>query len=112
MMKVAVTIGNLEITIKVEPSTKTNKVAEPKDNELEIQGDTLRDVLTELVDGYQDKHNLRDILGPFINPQSKAEPAYAILVNGRHYQFLPEGIDTKLKEGDEVFIISIMFGGG
>jgi len=103
-MKVAVRTANLEISIKVKSPTDTSAVAEPGESELEIKGITLREVLTELSDrcDYQ-----------IVDSQTKElNPAYAVLVNGKHYQFLPRGISTKLKEGDEVDIILTIFGGG
>ncbi len=39
-------------------------------------------------------------------------PDCEVLVNGQSYQILPAGLDTKLKDGDEVRIIMFMLGGG
>ena len=103
-MKVAVRTAELEISIKVKPSTGTSEVAEPEENELEIKGDTLKEVLTELSDRYD--YQLID------SQTEELNPVYAVLVNGKYYQFLPKGISTKLKEGDEIDIILILFGGG
>lgn len=35
----------------------------------------------------------------------------AVLVNGRHYSHLPDGLDTELMEGDEVAIFPPIVGG-
>jgi MoaD family protein len=35
----------------------------------------------------------------------------AILVNGRHYSHLPDGLDTRLAEGDEVALFPPLAGG-
>lgn len=39
-------------------------------------------------------------------------PDCEVLVNGQSYQVLTDGLDTKLKDGDEVEIIMFMLGGG
>ncbi|MGD8857203.1 MAG: MoaD/ThiS family protein [Chloroflexota bacterium] len=35
----------------------------------------------------------------------------AILVNGRHYSHLPNGLNTKLKDGDDVALFPPIAGG-
>ncbi len=102
-MKVSAITANLEISIRVEPST-TSQVAKSEENKLEIRGKTLKKLLIEL----SDKYNYE-----LIDSQSKKlNPFYTVLVNGKYYEFLPRGISTTLKEGDEVDIFPIMFGGG
>ncbi|MFH1002981.1 MAG: MoaD/ThiS family protein [Chloroflexota bacterium] len=39
-------------------------------------------------------------------------PDCEVLVNGRSYQVLPDGLATRLREGDRVEITMFMLGGG
>jgi len=103
-MRVVVGTTENEINVKVKAATSASEVTKSADNELEIKGATLRELLTELSDrcGYQ-----------LVDSQTKQpNPAYAALVNGKYYQLLPRGISTKLKEGDEINIVLTVFGGG
>ena len=48
-----------------------------------------------------------------INPQSgRVNDEYFVLVNGRDFQTLPQGLETELSEGDEVGIGLLYFWGG
>jgi len=48
-----------------------------------------------------------------INPQSgRVNDEYFVLVNGRDFQILPQGLETELSEGDEVGIGLFYFWGG
>jgi len=48
-----------------------------------------------------------------INPQSgMVDDEYFIIVNGRDFQTLPQGLETELNEGDEVGIGLLYFWGG
>ncbi len=110
-MKVAVILGEFGVSIRVKPSTATTQVAKPEGNELEIQGDTLRELLIRLAD----RSDIRGIVGWFIVSQTnEVSTACHISINGNNYRFLPRGISTKLKEGDEVDIIipTELYGGG
>ena len=48
-----------------------------------------------------------------INPQSgRVDDEYFILVNGRDFQTLPQGLETELNDGDEVDVgLTILTGG-
>ncbi len=47
-----------------------------------------------------------------IDPQTNALSQHvSILVNGRHYSHLPDKLDTRLQEGDEVSIFPPLAGG-
>ncbi len=39
-------------------------------------------------------------------------PDCEVLLNGRSYQVLPKGLETRLKDGDEVEVQMFMLGGG
>ena len=48
-----------------------------------------------------------------IDPESEEPDGdYTILVNGRELYTLPQGLETKLKDGDEVEIAFLMLAGG
>lgn len=69
-------------------------------------GSTLRDSLAYL---------RRDIGVPFeaqaYNPSGELSEHIAILLNGMHYRHLPDGLDTLLKDGDQVSIFPPLAGG-
>jgi MoaD family protein len=49
-----------------------------------------------------------------IEPGSSGEgtgQALIVLINGRHCSHLPDGLDTKLQDGDEVALFPPVFGG-
>jgi len=50
----------------------------------------------------------------FIDPRNGQVNAtdFDVVLNGKGYQFWPQGLDTPLKEGDEVQIILMPLGGG
>ena len=104
-MKVAVRIAN-PLSIRVEPFLSTSEVIEPGETELEVQGDTLWDLLIKLNDRYD------YIMARFIDPQTKTVVNYDVFVNERYYESLPGGISTKLKGGDKVEITIPVLGGG
>ena len=67
--------------------------------EMEVQGETLRALLTTLSDRYKQA----DVDVELINPRTNdLDVDYDVLINGKNYVTLPQGLDTKLKAGDEV----------
>ncbi len=46
-----------------------------------------------------------------VDEQGVLRKRVAILVNGRHYTRLPEGLETRLDDGDDVAIFPPMMGG-
>ncbi len=79
-----------------------------KDGYIEMPGDavTLRQVLDELSrrSGTMEiiRHATREV-----NPED-----FSISVNGHEHPFLPQRLETKLKEGDVVNVMITVFGGG
>ena len=76
---------------------------------LEIETDTLtiRQLLEKLCNMFGE--NLRDMM---FDPEDKKENQnIKILINGRHFRHLPDGLDNGLKDGDEVSIFPLMAGG-
>ena len=75
--------------------------------ELEIEGLTIRQLLEKLCNRFG--ANLRNMI---FDPETQGQSQdINILINGRHFRHLPEGLDNELKDGDEVSIFPIMAGG-
>jgi len=73
---------------------------------LEDERPTLRTLLQEVARKSEETVEI-------INPQSgRVNDEYFILVNGRDFQTLPQGLETELSEGDEVGIGLLYFWGG
>ena len=68
-----------------------------KTGDIETQSRTL----AELIDEISAKYGIVAIF-----------PECEVLVNGRSYQVLADGLDTELKDGDHVDIMNFMTGGG
>ena len=77
-----------------------------KETDLETQSTTLGALLEEL-------HNKRkfDVLD---SERREVHSDCDVLLNGQSYQVLPDGLDTKLRDGDKVEITMFLFmlGGG
>lgn len=67
--------------------------------EVELAGDTLKALLTELSYLYQQANVDFD---PVDYQSNQLDSDYDIFVNGKNYLALPAGLDTKLRDGDEV----------
>jgi molybdopterin synthase sulfur carrier subunit len=68
---------------------------------------TLNDLLVELC-GQLD-NDFEEMI--FENGTNDLNQYVAVLVNGHHYSHIPEGLDTVLKDGDEVAIFPPIAGG-
>lgn len=67
--------------------------------EMELEGETLRALLTKISEQYKQA----DVDFEPINPGTNdMDDDYDVLINGRDYVALPDGLDAKLKDGDEV----------
>ena len=76
---------------------------------LEIEADemTVRQLLEKLCTRFGE--NLKDMI---FFPEAQGESQdIKILINGRHYRHMPEGLDKHLKDGDVVSIFPLMAGG-
>ncbi len=67
--------------------------------------ETLGDVIVQFMSEYGKK-----IRKNFIDSQGNLETHVVILVNGRNYLFL-DGLNTKLKDGDQIVISAPLIGG-
>lgn len=77
-----------------------------KKNSVVYEGETVKDIITQFVKEHKDK--LDD--GLLNKSGKKLNKTILILVNGRSVEYL-DGMNTKLNEGDQVFV-SIPLSGG
>jgi molybdopterin converting factor small subunit len=71
--------------------------------ELEIEGETLRELLAIISERYSQVNIDFQPLCPITNDVGFD---YDIFVNGKNYITLPQGLNTKLKDGDDVRVKS------
>jgi len=117
-MKVVIFPGLVELKIKVNPTKKVTREGLPyivmpwmfapwpeaKDKgviEVEIEGATLRALLNELSVFYK---NAGVDFEPINSKTNDVDFDYDILVSGKKYVGLPQGLETKLRKGNEVVI--------
>jgi len=75
--------------------------------EIEMKNASLGDVLEDLSNRFGE--GFSDLI---FDPKTKEVKNHiSILVNGRHYIFLPKRLATELKEGDEVALFPQIAGG-
>ncbi len=75
--------------------------------EMEMEDATIRGLLSDLSERFGQE--FRDLI---FDPKTKNLSNHIrVLVNGRHYNHLPNRLDTKLKEGDEVSLFPTIAGG-
>jgi len=67
--------------------------------EIEVEGDTLRVLLAELSEQYKQANVDFEPIDPRIDD---LDSDYDVLVNGKNYVTLPNGLDAKLRDDDEV----------
>jgi molybdopterin converting factor small subunit len=113
IMKAVIKFGFSELIIEVDPTKKIIEQSiinvlpgiyapwpEAKNKgtvELEISGNTLRALLTELCQNYQQVNS--DFI-PYDHNTNQVNLDYEVLVNGNEYSVF--GLDTKLKENDKI----------
>ena len=117
-MKVVIFPGLVEMKIKVNPTKKVTREGLPyivmpwmfapwpeaKDKgviEVEIEGADLRALLNELSVFYK-KAGVD--FEPINSKTNDVDFDYEILVSGKKYVGLPQGLETKLRKGNEVVI--------
>ena len=117
-MKVVIFPGLVELKIKVNPTKKVTREGLPyivmpwmfapwpeaKDKGVigvEIEGATLRALLNELSVFYK---NAGVDFEPINSKTNDVDFDYDILVSGKKYVGLPQGLETKLRKGNEVVI--------
>ena len=117
-MRAVIIPGLTELRIKVNPARKVSREGLPyivmpwmfapwpdvKDKgviEIEVKGETLRRLLIELSDWYKRAHVDFEPLNP---KTDDVDFDYDVSVNGKNYIGLSNGLDTKLRKGNEVVI--------
>jgi molybdopterin converting factor small subunit len=117
-MKVVIIPGLVELRIKVDPVKRVTREGLPyifmpwmftpwveaKTKgiiEIEIKGVTLRALLNELSDIYK-KANVD--FEPINSRTNDVDFDYEILMNKKKYVALAQGLDTKLRKGDQIVI--------
>ncbi|MFC2051016.1 hypothetical protein ACFLTN_07575 [Chloroflexota bacterium] len=75
--------------------------------EIDVDGDTLRALLIEVGDRYK-KVNID--LEPICPITNDLKLDYDVFVNGKNFILLAQGLDTSLKNGDEVKILADTIG--
>ncbi|MFC1670439.1 MoaD family protein [Spirochaetota bacterium] len=75
--------------------------------ELDIESSTIRNLLIYLSVKYG-----RDFKNAFFKESTgQVNKENGILLNGHHYQHIPKGLETGLKEGDEISLFPPIAGG-
>lgn len=115
-MRTAIMPGFSELIIKINPPKEVTRgglltiimpwlyapwpeASEKGIIEMEVAGDTLKALLSELGNRYKQANVDFD---PIDRRTNQLDFDYDVLVNGKNYVSLPAGLDTKLKDGDEV----------
>ncbi len=115
-MKAAIMPGFSELIIIVNPAEKVTReglltinmpwlyapwpdAREKGVIELEVEGETLRALLTTLAQVYRQAGVDFEPINPGTNDMDED---YDVLINGKNYVTIPHGINTKLKDGDKV----------
>jgi molybdopterin converting factor small subunit len=115
-MKVAIMPGFSELIVRINPVEKVTRdgllniimpwlyapwpdAREKGVIELEVEGETVRALLTTLAKVYEQAN----VDFEPINPKSNdLDEDYDVLVNDKDYVTIPHGLDAKLRDGDEV----------
>ncbi|HME43283.1 MAG TPA: hypothetical protein VKF36_09380 [Syntrophorhabdales bacterium] len=115
-MKAVITPGFSELIIIVNPAGKVTREGllninmpwlcapwpEAREEgvcEAEVEGDTLRALLTTLAEAYKKAGVDFEPINPRTNDMDED---YDVLVNDKNYVTIPDGLNAKLKDGDRV----------
>ena len=75
--------------------------------EIDVEGDTLRAVLAEVGTRYKQANVDFEPICPITND---LKLDYDVFVNGKNYVLLTQGLEAKLRDGDEVKILADTLG--
>ena len=117
-MRIVIIPGLTELKIKINPNKRVNRKGlacivmpwmyapwpDAKEKgviEIEVKGKTLRSLLAELCAQYKRANVDFEPINPRTND---IDFDYDIVINGQNYVGLPNGLDTKIKGGDELTI--------
>ena len=115
-MKAVITPGFSELIIVVNPAEKVTReglltinmpwlyapwpdAREKGVIEAEVKGETLRALLTTLAKAYKQAGVDFEPINPRTNDMDED---YDVLINGKNYITIPDGLNTKLEDGDSV----------
>lgn len=115
-MKTAIMPGFSELIVKINPAENVTRegllniimpwlyapwpdARERGIVELEVEGETVRALLTSLAEKYRQAGVDFEPINPKTND---LDEDYDVLVNSKDYVTIPHGLDAKLREGDEV----------
>jgi molybdopterin converting factor small subunit len=115
-VKISIMPGFLELMIIINPTTKVKRKTRPMTGgpelfapwpgakrkgivETEVAGTTLRELFTEI--GYRYKKANVDF-EPIDQPSKQLDSDYDVWLNKNKYSTLSDGLDTRLKDNDEV----------
>ena len=117
-MRVVIIPGLVELRIKINPKGEVTRKGLPyivmpwmfapwpeakKEGVIEttIKGETLKELLIELSDHYK---QVNVDFEPINSRTNDVDFDYEILMNGKKYVGLPQGLNTKLRRGNEVVV--------
>jgi MoaD family protein len=95
------------VIIQVKGYLTFRKLIPERRMELAERGATLRSLLAVLAQELDDPFRAE----VFKDARGSLQPGIAVLINGQHYTHLPNGLETPLKDGDQVAIFPPIAGG-
>ena len=118
MMKAAIMPGFSELIIIINPTGEVTREGllsiimpwlyapwpDAKEKgiiEVEVEGETLRALLTKLTESYKKANIDFEPICPVTNDVAFD---YDVFVNGKNYVVLPHGLDAKPEDGDEITV--------
>jgi hypothetical protein len=88
------------LSVKVESFIGMDEALAPGDTKLQIQGDTLLDLLLALNEKYS-----ATLEAQLVNPHTERVVNYDVFINGRHFENRPhDSSNVKLGGGDEITV--------
>ena len=95
----------MKVTLEFIGFPDVVQAAGQKKVSLDIQGETVKDVISSLVEQYGEK-----VKGSFYNDDGSFDPNVQIILNEENYVSLDQH-DTQVREGDHVTFMLVMAGG-
>ena len=96
----------MKVYLVFEGISGVTKVVAKKVFEFDLKGQTMADLLVELINKYGD--GMKKI---FWDESSKFDTSIQIFINGRNYVEIDKMIETQLSDGDTVAFITLLNGG-
>ncbi|MCD1294834.1 molybdopterin synthase sulfur carrier subunit [Methanocella sp. CWC-04] len=96
-------MATVTVKIKIKLFANFREVTRKKDIEIDVAGDTIRDVISSLISEYPG-------LGPLMLQDGEIKPYVNVLLNGKDVKS-GKGMAAQIKEGDELAIFPPVSGG-